>query len=140
MPSTSPRSRVKLTPSTAWTTPSSVAKRTFRSLTSRSRSAIRPATVAMELSPEADERSPASAQVGRLGLLEHAGDVVALGRMQDPAVAEPERDMRGRLVAVGDQVAGAELLLGQRRARFLLLVGVARNDPAGAPVGHVDEA
>src|SRR3954470_16769926 len=40
IPSTSPRSSVKLTPSTACTVPSSVANRTFRSLTSRSRSAI----------------------------------------------------------------------------------------------------
>jgi hypothetical protein len=33
----------------------------------------------MELSPEAHQRSAAGAEVRRLGLLEHAGDVVALG-------------------------------------------------------------
>src|SRR3954466_1185548 len=128
MPSTSPRSSVKLTPSTAWTMPSSVAKLTFRSLTSRSRSAIRRATVAMELSPDAHQRSAARAEVRRLGLLEHAGDVAALGGVQDAAGAERERDGRCGLVAVGDQVAGARLVLGEPCAGFFLLVGIAWNE------------
>src|SRR5712691_1087168 len=89
---------------------------------------------------DAHELAPSSTKVLRLGLLEHAVGVVALGRVKDAAVAEPERDVRRAVVAVGDEVARAQLVLGQRGTGLLLLVGVARDEPAEAAVGHVDEA
>ena len=56
--------------------------------------------------------------------------------MQDPAVAEPERDV----VAVADEVAAAEVgRAATLRAAVLLLVGVARDEPAEPAVGHVHE-
>src|SRR3954451_10949882 len=68
-------------------------------------------------------------------LLEHATDPVAAGRVQDPAAAEPERDV----VAVADEIAGTKVALLDALARVLLLVGVARHHPPEPPVGHVDE-
>src|SRR2546423_14045734 len=56
--------------------------------------------------------------------------------MEDPPVAEPERDVVDRL-PVGDQIAGPEL--GALLARFLLLAGVARHQSAETPKRHVDE-
>ena len=70
-------------------------------------------------------------------------DAVALGRMQDAAVAEPERDVRRprlSLLRVRDQVAAAELFVPDRRAGFLLLVCVTRNETSDASMCDMDEA
>src|SRR5947207_324731 len=89
---------------------------------------------------DANELAPSCTKVLGLGLLEHAVHVVPLRGVEDAAVAEPERDVRGALVAVGDQVAGAELVLGDRCAGLLLLVGVAWDESPERAVAHVDEA
>src|SRR5437868_7682801 len=140
IPRTWPRSRVKSTPSTAPTMPSSVANRTLRPLTSSSLSAIRAATVATEPRSKPHQAAAAGAQVAGLRLLQHAGDVLSLGRVEDASLAEPESDMGRALVAVRDQVARAQLALEDVGACFLLLVGVSRHEPAEPTVGHVDEA
>src|SRR5439155_15878399 len=67
-----------------------------------------------------------------------AVDALAPGCVKDAPAAEPEGDVVGRIVAVRDEVARPRLV--DLAARVLLLVGVAGHDPAGAPVGHVDEA
>src|SRR5262245_2137780 len=62
--------------------------------------------------------------------------------MQDPALSEPEGDVRRPVVhavAVGDQVAAIELVLADRRAGLLLLVGVARHEPPEPAIAHVHE-
>src|SRR5919202_4569653 len=93
------------------------------------------------LGREADECTSSGAEVVRLGLLEHAVDAVSLRRVQDAAPAEPEGDVRRLpLVAVGDEVARPQLLGRHRGSGRLLLVGVARDEQAEPPVGHVDEA
>src|SRR4051794_36942118 len=74
-----------------------------------------------------------------LVLLDDSVDTLAPGRVQDPSLAEPEGDVVGAFgVAVGDEVAPARLR--HVRARLLLLVCVAWNDVAAAPVGHMDES
>jgi hypothetical protein len=81
---------------------------------------------------ETDEAASIRTQLLRLGLLDDAVDNVALRRVEDPAVAEPERDVR-RLATltfvVRDEVAGPRVLLVDRLARLLLLIGVPRDDP-----------
>ena len=44
------------------------------------------------------------------------------------------------LLAVRDEVSAAQVVLANRRAGLLLLVGVARHEAAEAAVRHVDEA
>src|SRR5688500_9614063 len=76
-----------------------------------------------------------------LGLLDDAVDTLAVRRVQDAAAAEPEGDVIGLAsLRVRDQVAGAEVVLGELRAGLLLLVGVARHPLAGPAEGDVDEA
>jgi len=60
--------------------------------------------------------------------------------MEDPPVANPERDVVGTLRRpVSDEVAGAELGFRQPAARLLLLVGVPGDKAAARPECHVDE-
>src|SRR2546423_5222160 len=88
-----------------------------------------------------DEAAALRAQILRLGLLDDAVHPVALRRVEDAAVAEPKGDVRRRpLVAVGDEVAGPQLVGRERRSGGLLLVRVARDEEAEPPVGHVDES
>src|SRR5712691_805594 len=89
---------------------------------------------------DAHELAPSCTKLLRLAFLEHTVGAVAFGGVEDAAVAEPEGDVRRLVVPVGDEVARAQLVLGQRRAGLFLLVGVAREEPAETPVGHVDEA
>src|SRR2546423_8380091 len=80
-------------------------------------------------------------QIVRLRLLEDTADPVALRGVQDAALAEPEHDVgRPPLVAVGDEVARPQLVGRERSSGRLLLVGVARDEQAEPPVGHVNEA
>src|SRR4051794_3304918 len=80
---------------------------------------------------------PPLPQVIRLRLLEDADPVLAPGRVEDPAVADPEGDVVDGL-AVRDEVSRAQLPDLDRR--LLLLVGVARDEPPEAAIRHVDEA
>src|SRR5438270_4564800 len=74
-------------------------------------------------------------------LLDDAVDAFSFRRMEDPAVAQPESDVRRRvLVAVGDEVARPEVAVRHGCAGLLLLVGVARDETAKAAIGDVDEA
>jgi hypothetical protein len=59
----------------------------------------------------------------------------AAGRVQDAPVADAERDV----VAVADEVATAEVAFRDRLAYLLLLVGVAGDETAEVPIGHVHE-
>src|SRR2546423_925426 len=89
--------------------------------------------------PDAGAALPS--QIVRLRLLEDTADPVALRGVQDAATAEPERDVgRLPLVAVGDEVARPQLVGRERSSGRLLLVGVARDEQAEPPVGHVNEA
>src|SRR5581483_4426418 len=73
----------------------------------------------------------------RLRFLDHADSPVPPGRVENPALAHPERDVVDR-IAVRDEVADRRLLdLARRR---LLLVGVPRHEPPDPPVRHVHEA
>ena len=61
--------------------------------------------------------------------------------MEDASFADPERNVVGFLGrAVNDQVAGAEVGLGQPLACLFLLVGVSRHEAPAGPERHVDEA
>ena len=63
--------------------------------------------------------------------------------MENAAVAEPESNVccfRLAVLRVRDEVTGAELLVGDRRARVFLLIRVARNQAAAAAMCDVDEA
>src|SRR5206468_3077645 len=87
---------------------------------------------------EAHDLAPSRTKFLRLRLLEHPVDALSAGRVEDAPAAEPERDVIRRAVAlaVGDDVAG--LRIGCHvEPRLLLLVGVARDEPAGRPVAHV---
>src|SRR5215213_6962449 len=88
-----------------------------------------------------DKPSSLTSQLIGLCFFDDAVRVISLCRVQDPAVAEPERDVRRLLlVAVGDEVPAAELVLANGLAGVLLLIGIARHELAEAAVCHVDEA
>src|SRR5436309_15633032 len=73
--------------------------------------------------------------------LEHAAGALALRRMEDPALAEPERDVVGRSRrAEADEIASPELRLADGLGRGFLLVCVSRDEPSQPAVSHVDEA
>ncbi len=55
--------------------------------------------------------------------------------MEDAPVPEPERDVP----LVADEIPGTELALGHLLAGLLLLVRVARDEPARPPIRHVHE-
>src|SRR5919108_4820346 len=74
-------------------------------------------------------------------LLEHVAGSLALGRVEDAVLPEPERDvvcLAGW--AEADEVAPFELALPDWLRGGLLLVGVPRNEAAEPAVGHVHEA
>src|SRR5262249_52548655 len=84
----------------------------------------------------------ANSPLGDVGerLLDHRVGAIAGGRVQDAAVAEPERDVVGDAgLAEADEIAWPSLGFVNGRRRCLLLVGVAWDQPAGASVGHVHE-
>src|SRR5436305_3472557 len=61
-------------------------------------------------------------------LLDDRVHAFAAGRVQDPAVAEPERDVvRTAALAEADEVAGTRIGFVDGVRRGLLLVGVARD-------------
>src|SRR5262249_55957917 len=61
--------------------------------------------------------------------------------MEDSPFAEPERDVVGALPrAEEDEVAGPQVAFLEPLGRRLLLMGVARDEPAEPAVGHVHEA
>ena len=76
----------------------------------------------------------------RLWLLDHPVHALSLGRVEDPTVAQPERDVRRRVVPVRDQIAPLELaLLDRSPGGGLLLVGIARHEPPEPAIAHVDQ-
>src|SRR3954454_7087607 len=89
------------------------------------------------LPSEPDCRAASGSKLRRLRLLEHAADAVSLRCVQDPAVADPERDVVGGRVAVRHEIAG--LGLGDGCTGLLLLVGVPRDQPSRCPEAHVHE-
>src|SRR5207244_412163 len=64
---------------------------------------------------DAHELAPTCTKLLRLSFLEHAVGAVALCRVEDAPVAEPEGDVRRPFVPVGDEVARAQFVLGDRR-------------------------
>src|SRR6476620_10161914 len=60
--------------------------------------------------------------------------------MKNPALADPEGDVRRLGGAVGDQIAWPEIVIGDRGSSGLLLVGVSGNEAPDPAIGHVDEA
>src|SRR5947209_8031043 len=107
----------------AWSSPSSGPGRSSRSRR-RAPAAARPRTDRADYLPvcsgrkglrslrsddvldrlEADELAAPGLVALRLGLLDDAVDALAAGCVQDAAVPEPEGDVVGRAVAVGDEV------------------------------------
>src|SRR5438132_6942724 len=141
------------TPVASTATLANVVHRSLRVTSSTSRFRRRPAglrvlrypldsykDVRMRARLDAHELAPTCTKLLRLSFLEHAVGAVALRRVENASVAEPEGDVRRAVVPVGDEVARAQLVLGDRGTGLLLLVGVARDEPAEASVGHVDEA
>ncbi len=67
-------------------------------------------------------------------LLDDGVHALAGGCMEDAGLAEPEGDVvRPAVIAEADEVAGAGLRFVDLDRRNLLLVRVARNEPAGSP-------
>src|SRR5215211_1867999 len=56
--------------------------------------------------------------------------------MEDPTIAEPERDV----AVVADEIAATQVRFRDLRSCILLLVRVPRDEPSRPPVSHVDEA
>src|SRR5258707_534012 len=134
--------------------PSCDSSRTSRSCVSLSRRGDDPDTPARAcIVPDAQGRKlvrtatragskteyPPSADPQRFGLrlLEHTVHAVALRRVQDAAVPDPEGDVVGDLLAVRDEIARARLVDGG--AGILLLVAVAWDELPGRAKAHVHE-
>ena len=61
--------------------------------------------------------------------------------MEDPPVADPERDVIGSLPrAVGDEVPRANVCFLELFAGFLLLIRISRHELSASAERHVDEA
>src|SRR5438046_2875714 len=73
--------------------------------------------------------------------LDDAARSLALRRVEDPALSQPERDVvRLSRRAEADEVASAELALVDWLRGGFLLVSVSRNEVTEPAVGHVHEA
>jgi len=89
---------------------------------------------------EANYTTPSYTQFHRFRFLNHPIDSSALRRVQDATLADPECDVVGAAlrIAVGDEIARLRFI--DERARVLLLVGVARDEPPCRPEAHMHES